>query len=134
MDARPDGFRARSPLSVTSRAIHDHRRAAAVLRAAIRRPAVSAAVRRIALLTFFCLTVPHVVLADVFRPAYLELKQRDADTFDVLWKVPAVGDTMRLGIHVRFPAGTTNVTEPRGTFVTGAFVERWTIRRPGGLA
>ena len=95
---------------------------------------MSAAALRIALLTLFCLTVPHAALADVFRPAYLELKQRDADTFDVLWKVPAVGDTMRLGIHVRFPAGTTNVTEPRGTFVTGAFVERWTIRRPGGLA
>lgn len=72
--------------------------------------------------------------ADVFRPAYLELKQKSADTYDVLWKVPAVGETMRLGIHVRFPEGTTNVTEPRGTFSIDAFTERWTIRRPGGLA
>ena len=79
-----------------------------------------------------CLARPAV--ADVFRPAYLELRQRDGDTFDVLWKVPAIGDSMRLSITVRFPPGTTNVTEPRGTFVPGAFVERWTIRRPGGLA
>src|SRR5262245_27731579 len=34
--------------------------------------------------------------ADVFRPAYLELRQRDANTFDVTWKVPAAGDSMRL--------------------------------------
>jgi len=79
-----------------------------------------------------CLSAP--AWADVFRPAYLELRQRDADTFDVLWKVPAVGDSMRLGIHVRFPADTQNATEPRGAFVPGAFVERWTVRRSGGLA
>jgi len=72
--------------------------------------------------------------ADVFRPAYLELRQRDADTFDVVWKVPAVGDAMRLGIHVRFPADVRNVSEPRGAFVPGAFVERWTVRRAGGLS
>ena len=47
---------------------------------------------------------------------------------------PAIGDSMRLSISVRFPPGTTNVTEPRGIFVAGAFVERWTIRRPNGSA
>jgi hydrogenase/urease accessory protein HupE len=72
--------------------------------------------------------------ADVFRPAYLELRQKDAETFDVMWKVPAQGDTLRLAIHVVFPAGTVNVTEPRGHFVGDGFVERWTIRREGGLA
>ena len=72
--------------------------------------------------------------ADVFRPAYLELRQRDRETFDVMWKVPAQGDTMRLAIHVVFPAGTVNVSEPRGGFVGDGFVERWTIRREGGLA
>jgi hypothetical protein len=53
--------------------------------------------------------------ADVFRPAYLELRQKGAETFDVLWKVPAKGDTMRLAIHVVFPDGTVRVSEPRGT-------------------
>jgi hypothetical protein len=46
----------------------------------------------------------------VFRPAYLELRQRDGDTFDVMWKVPAIGDSMRLSIQVRFPPDTTNVS------------------------
>jgi hypothetical protein len=78
------------------------------------------------------LVVSASLLADVFRPAYLELKQRDTDTYDVLWRVPAAGE-LRMGIHVRFADGTTNVTEPRGSFSDGAFTERWTIRRPGGL-
>jgi hydrogenase/urease accessory protein HupE len=81
-----------------------------------------------------CLCLPDAAGADVFRPAYLELRQRSDDTFDVMWKVPAIGDSLRLGIYVRFPQETTQVTEPRGRFVTGAFVERWTIRRTGGLA
>ena len=91
------------------------------------KPGLSAAA-----LLLLCLAGP--ANADVFRPAYLELKQRDAATFDVLWKVPAVGDSLRMGIHVRFPEGTARVSEPRGTFVPGAFIDRWTIHRPGGLA
>jgi hydrogenase/urease accessory protein HupE len=71
--------------------------------------------------------------ADVFRPAYLELRQQDAETFDVMWKVPAQGDTLRLAIHVAMPEGTINVSQPRGAFVGDGFVERWTVRRPGGL-
>jgi len=86
----------------------------------------------VALLSALALATP--VLADVFRPAYLELKQRDTDTFDVLWKVPAAGESLRLAIRVRFPEGTTKVTEPRGAFTAGTITERWTIRRAGGLA
>jgi len=72
--------------------------------------------------------------ADVFRPAYLELRQTDAETFDVMWKVPAQGDMLRMAIGVVLPDGTVNVSEPRGTFVGDGFIERWTVRRPGGLA
>jgi hypothetical protein len=72
--------------------------------------------------------------ADVFRPAYLELRQTDAETFDVMWKVPAQGGTLRMAIDVVLPDGTVNVSEPRGTFVGDGFVERWTVRRSGGLA
>ena len=51
----------------------------------------------------------------------------------MLWKVPALGDEMRLGIYVALPAGSTNLSEPRGVFVNGAFIERWTVKRAGGL-
>ncbi len=70
--------------------------------------------------------------ADVFRPAYLELREVGNDRYDVLWKVPAQGD-MRLAVQVHFPAGTIQVTPPQGLFVGTAFVERWQVTRPGGF-
>src|SRR6478672_2826329 len=73
------------------------------------------------------------VSAHEVRPAYLELRQTGTETYDVLWKVPARGDNMRLGIYVEFPSGTTNVTTPRTLFANDASTERWSIKRPGGL-
>ncbi len=67
------------------------------------------------------------------RPAYLELRQTTLDTYDVLWKVPGLGDDLRLGIYVILPEGSTNVSEPRGAFGNNAFIERWTVKRAGGL-
>ncbi len=90
--------------------------------------------RRLAIIAALLLAFTAPVWADVFRPAYLELRQKDDETFDVMWKVPARGETMRLAIRVTFPDGTTNVSLPRSIFVGDAFVERWTVRRPGGLA
>lgn len=81
-----------------------------------------------------CLLSSHAALADVFRPAYLELREAgEPEHYEVMWKVPAQGDA-RLAIQVNFPPGTETVVPPRGVFVGGAFVERWQIRRVGGLA
>ena len=44
------------------------------------------------------------------RPGYLELRQTGADTFDVLWKVPARGD-LRLGIYARLPEHCETTSE-----------------------
>jgi hypothetical protein len=74
-----------------------------------------------------------IASADVFRPAYLEIREAGAGRYDVLWKVPALGDR-RLAAHVRFPDGTTRISEPVGVFGDGAFTERWRIQREGGLA
>ena len=81
---------------------------------------------------FFALSSSPVSAHEV-RPAYLELRQTGTDTYDVLWKVPARGDNMRLGIYVEFPSGTTNSTTPRSLFANDASTELWSIRRPGGL-
>jgi len=70
--------------------------------------------------------------ADVFRPAYLELRETSEGHYDVTWKVPAQGDA-RLALEVVFPPGTTSGTPARGVFSGGAYVERWQISRPGGL-
>lgn len=68
------------------------------------------------------------------RPAYLELRQTGPDTYDVLWKVPGRGEDLRLALYVELPAGCTNVTEPRASMANDAFLERWTVRCPGGLS
>ena len=72
--------------------------------------------------------------ADVFQPAFLQLRQTGAETYDVLWRVPARGDDLRLALHARFPDGAVNLGEARSSFGSGSHVERWTLRHPGGLA
>jgi len=91
--------------------------------------------RRVAHLLAFMLSVllGAGVSAHEVRPAFLDIRQTGADTYDVMWKVPALGD-MRLGIYVQMPADATHESEPRA-FTTGdAYVERWTVRCPGGLS
>ena len=85
------------------------------------------------LMLISCVAFTPCASAHEVRPAYLELRQTRADTYDVLWKVPARGDNMRLGIYVELPSGTTNVTTPRTLFANDASTERWSIKRPGGL-
>lgn len=81
---------------------------------------------------FFALSSSPVSAHEV-RPAYLELRQTAADSYDVLWKVPARGENMRLGIYVEFPSGATNVTTPRTSMVNDASTERWSVKRASGL-
>lgn len=67
------------------------------------------------------------------RPAYLQLHQVDAQTYDVVWKVPGRGE-MRLGLDVALPSGSVNLTPPRGVFAGEAYTQRWRFTRAGGLA
>ena len=55
----------------------------------------------------------------LFRPAYLELRELDAERYDVLLKVPAQGDDVRLAIDVRFPEGTVEIEPRRGQYLDG---------------
>lgn len=71
--------------------------------------------------------------ADIFRPAYLEIRETGADTYDVLWKVPSLGSDQRLATYVRFPDSTEHVTTPSPFISDGAWIERWEIRHAGGL-
>ena len=74
----------------------------------------------------------QALLAHEVRPAYLELRQTDAKSYAVLWKVPAVGD-MRLSIHPRFPENC----KPAGDIATyrasDSYTERLSLACPGGL-
>lgn len=66
------------------------------------------------------------------RPGYLELRETEADNFDVLWKVPAKGN-LRLSIYPLLPDNC----EPNSRTVTrtvgGSFSDHWTVNCPGGL-
>ncbi len=73
-------------------------------------------------------------VADVFRPAYLELRELDAERYAMLWKVPAAGGNRRLAMQVVLPDGVELLSEPRLISVDGAWIERSRIRLAGGLA
>jgi hypothetical protein len=77
---------------------------------------------------------PATAWAHEVRPAYLQLHQTGADTYDVLWKVPALGDSMRLSLSVQMPQACSNLKQPRGLFANNAYTEQWSVVCPGGLA
>ena len=78
--------------------------------------------------------LPPPAAAHEMRPGYLEIRETAPDTFDVIWKVPARGDTMRLGLYVRFAEDVDIVAEPAAGFAGGAHTQRMRIHRDGGLA
>ncbi|MDX2321308.1 MAG: HupE/UreJ family protein [Moritella sp.] len=72
--------------------------------------------------------------ADEYRPAYLELQQRSAEDYAVLWKVPTRGLDKKLPLQVVF-ANDIKIIKPLSrTIVGGALIERSIISRRGGLA
>ena len=83
-------------------------------------------------LCFFAFSGPG--RADEMRPAYLDLRETEADTYEVIWKVPARGPDKRLALNVRFPADCKIIEPAAATYTGTAFVERSTITREGGLA
>jgi hydrogenase/urease accessory protein HupE len=72
-------------------------------------------------------------LSDELRPGYLEMRQTSPGVYNLLFKIPARGEDLRLAIYVKLPEGTQDVAPPRASFSDGAYVERRTIRRNGGL-
>lgn len=71
--------------------------------------------------------------ADVFKPAYLQLTQFDRDSYEVMWKLPALDESTSLKLKPRFPEGTVNLSPPQSAYAGGMSVQRWRISVPGGL-
>jgi hydrogenase/urease accessory protein HupE len=78
-------------------------------------------------------TLPAIACGHEVRPGYLELRQTGAESWSVLWKVPAQGD-MRLSIHPRFPESCGLAGEPVAVQAGGAYTERTSIACKDGLA
>jgi hydrogenase/urease accessory protein HupE len=77
--------------------------------------------------------VPNVS-AHEMRPAYLQLRQTSTDTYDIFWKVPAIGDRMRLSLYVQLPQACTTLGQRPGLFANGAYTEQWSVTCRGGLS
>ena len=63
---------------------------------------------------------------------YLELRQTGADTYSVLWKVPARLD-LESGIQLQLPPKCKIVSTPKRHTIAGAQIERYDISCPQGL-
>jgi hydrogenase/urease accessory protein HupE len=88
---------------------------------------------RVILCLFVLGLLPALSNAHEMRPGYLEIRETATDTYDVLWKVPALGDDMRLGLYLRFEDDVRNVTEPVSGFIGSAHTQRMRIQRENGL-
>jgi hypothetical protein len=88
----------------------------------------------ISIILILVAALPATVIAHEVRPAYLQLHQTGAGSYDVLWKVPAVGDAMRLSLYVQLPEACSNLKQPRGVFADNAYTEQWSVECQGGLA
>jgi len=87
----------------------------------------------IRLLLAWLLLLAGPAAADEFRPAYLQITQRDATTYDILWKLPAIDEDRTLRLAPAFPAEAVTIVPPRMGFAAGTGVLRWRIAVPGGL-
>jgi hydrogenase/urease accessory protein HupE len=83
------------------------------------------------MLMALCGLAPAAVAHEI-RPAFLDIREIEPATYDVLWKTPAQGD-MRLALNVILPPGCSNASEPRSTMVDEAVIERWRTTCAGGL-
>jgi hypothetical protein len=77
------------------------------------------------------LLAASIASAHEVRPGYLEIREVEKDSFEVLWKVPANGE-YRLSLYARLPKECTGAPKD-GVFAGGAFLERWRAQCPGGL-
>ena len=88
---------------------------------------------RFAIALIFFSMLPLLTNAHEMRPGYLEIRETTVDTYDVLWKVPALGDEMRLGLYLRFDDDVRTIVEPVAGFIGGAHTQRLRVLRDGGL-
>ncbi len=66
------------------------------------------------------------VEAHRLEPAYLEINEHIAGTFNILWKRPLVGNRP-MNIYPRLPANCSNLTEPVVHPSQRAAIERWLV-------
>jgi hydrogenase/urease accessory protein HupE len=76
--------------------------------------------------------IAEAAAAHEIRPAFLQIREIEPATYDLLWKTPAQGD-MRLALNVILPRECADLGAPRVTLVHAAVIERRRSRCNGGL-
>lgn len=84
-------------------------------------------------LLFLCIGIATPAAADNFSPAFLQLTELDATTYDVRWKTPARDEQTVLPVQPLFPAGTKFVVPLVSSYSSGTAVMIGRIAVPGGL-
>jgi len=85
------------------------------------------------LFTFFiALLLSTNTWADNMRPASLTVEATNNNQFNIIWKVPAIGDK-RLKLAVEFDNKTRVYRPKQAQFLANAYIETWQIQREGGL-
>lgn len=84
------------------------------------------------LFLFLIAAISVPAAAHEIRPAFLQIREIERQTYDVLWKTPAQGD-MRLALNAVLPRECKNLGEPRTTLVNAAVVAHWRANCDGGL-
>lgn len=79
------------------------------------------------------MTASAPALAHEIRPAFLQIREIEPSTYDVLWKTPAQGD-MRLALNAILPRQCRDLGAPRTTLVNAAVVEHRRTVCAGGLS
>ena len=84
---------------------------------------MSAWLRRLGLFVLLGMGLVVPAAADEFRPAYLQLRQVDATTYEVMWKLPALDESTTLKLRPQFPHGTLDITPLRSSYAAGTAVQ-----------
>ena len=87
----------------------------------------------IRLLALLLLACSGLASADVYRPAYLEIRQIGEQDYSVLWKLPLRGDGSRPRLELRLPEGAESPGRGQPQKLGNAAIERFAISRQGGL-
>src|SRR5512134_3010756 len=72
--------------------------------------------------------------ADDFRPAYLQLTERSATTYDVRWKTAARDEQTLLPVRPVFPDGSNMTVPLQSTYAGGTAVMIGRLEVPGSLS
>src|SRR5687768_1211009 len=83
-------------------------------------------------LTIAAITAAPVAAHEI-RPAFLQIREIEPATYDVLWKTPAQGD-LRLALNIVWPRQCRTLSVPRAALVEGAVIERLRATCQGGIA